>query len=89
MSQSITHDQPRAVRMEMLKFIANIIGIPSIFLGIAWNLDNVKSTLIAILGILYLSVQLVFFIDRQMDVRRIRKINRWREEQKARGEGWK
>lgn len=89
MSQSVTHDQPRTVRMEMLKVVWNIIGIPSALLGIVWNLDNIKSSIIAILGIMYLSVQLVFFIDRQLDIRRIRKINRWREEQKAREEGWK
>lgn len=89
MSQVITHNKQPHAKMEALKLALHIIGFPSVLLGIVWNFDNIKGSIVAILGIIYLSVQLVFLVDRLIDVRAIRKINRWREEQKARSEGWK
>lgn len=89
MNHAITQQKQLTPTMVTLKILWNFLGIPSVLLGFVLNLDNIKGGIIAVLGILYLSVQLCFFIDKQMDIRRVRKINRWREEQKARGEGWK
>lgn len=68
----------------ILLFFTDILGISSTLLGWISNIDNVKSAILFILGVIYLSARAYFYIRRQMiQLRKEIWEQREREKEKA------
>jgi hypothetical protein len=73
---------------KMLWLICDIIGIPVSIYGFIINIDNIKSSVIALLVIIYLMVRLYFYVIqkkqavKQKDIElKSQLIDLWRKEQ--------
>jgi hypothetical protein len=61
--------------------ILDIFGVPLYLLGIAANIDNIKSAILAILGISYLTVRAYFYIIKSKQAVREKELDLWHKEQ--------
>jgi hypothetical protein len=61
--------------------IADWIGIPLSLLGIVINMDNVKSTVIALLAMIYLMLRIYFYFVQKQQAVREKEIDLWFREQ--------
>jgi hypothetical protein len=74
----------RAIRMAKVKLaliICDMLGIPVTFLGIAANIDNVKSAILFLMALIYLGFRTYFFVIRQKQSVREKDIDLWHKEQ--------
>jgi len=60
--------------------IADWLGIPLSLLGIYFNLDNIKSTIIAILSIIYLMMRIYFYYIKNSQSIREKEYDLWHRE---------
>lgn len=61
--------------------IADILGLPVAFLGIYFNIDNIKSAIIAILAIGYLMLRGYYFWRQKEQAVREKELELWHKEQ--------
>lgn len=57
--------------------IVDWLGIPLSLLGIYLNMDNIKSAIIAILGISYLMVRMYFYVVKSKQTVREKELSLW------------
>lgn len=61
--------------------LADILGIPIWIMGIVANFDNVKSTVLFIVGLIYLGVRVYFYFVQKSQAVREKEIELWHLEQ--------
>lgn len=54
--------QPKMANAKLLWLICDWLGLPTCVLGFIANLDNVKSVIIAILGMIYLGIRIYYTV---------------------------
>ena len=65
---------------KMLWFICDIIGIPFSIYGFIINIDNIKSSVIALLVICYLLVRLYFYVVQKKQAVREKELELWHKQ---------
>lgn len=65
---------------KMIWLLCDFFGIPLSILGIIANLDNVKSAIIAVLGISYLMVRMYFYVTKAKQDVRDKEFELWHKE---------
>lgn len=78
----------KMAQAKILWLIADMIGIPITILGIIANIDNIKSSILAVLAITYLCIRVYFYIieknqkirDKELDIRG-KEVDIWFKEQ--------
>lgn len=68
-------------QVKILWLICDIFGIPITLLGIVANLDNIKSAILAILGITYLMIRSYFYVIKSNQSVRDKELDLWHKEQ--------
>lgn len=74
----------RVLEMASIKWawiLADILGIPIWIMGIVANFDNVKSTVLFIVGLIYLGVRVYFYFVQKSQAVREKEIELWHLEQ--------
>lgn len=74
----------RLNRMAQIKWaliLCDIFGIPVTLLGIASNMDNIKSTILFIIAAIYLMLRAYYYAIRQQQESKAREIDNWNKEQ--------
>lgn len=74
----------RVIQMAQIKWallICDILGIPTTILGIAANLNNVRSTILFFVALLYLMCRTYFYVVKQKQSVREKDIELWHKEQ--------
>jgi hypothetical protein len=66
---------------KLVWMLMDFLGIPLTLLGIIANLDNVKSAILAILGIIYLMVRIYFYVIQKQQAVREKEYELWNKEQ--------
>lgn len=61
--------------------IADWLGIPLSLLGIVVNIDNIKSTVIALIAIIYLMIRTYFYFVQKQQAVREKEIELWHKMQ--------
>lgn len=61
--------------------LCDILGIPVTLLGIAANLNNVKSIILFIIAAIYLMLRAYYYAVRQQQEAKAREIDNWHKEQ--------
>lgn len=70
----------KMAQSKMIWLICDFLGIPLSILGIIANMDNVKSAIIAVLGITYLMIRMYFYmIKAKQDVKE-KDLDLWHKE---------
>ncbi len=70
----------KMAQVKMIWLICDIFGIPITLLGIAANIDNVKSAIIAILAIAYLMVRGYFYYLKSDQAVREKELEIWHKQ---------
>lgn len=65
---------------KMIWLICDFFGIPLSILGILANMDNIKSAIIAVLGISYLMVRMYFYVTKAKQDVRDKELDLWHKE---------
>lgn len=65
---------------KMIWLLCDFLGIPLSILGILANMDNVKSAIIAVLGITYLMVRMYFYVTKSKQDVRDKDLDLWHKE---------
>lgn len=68
-------------QIKLMWLICDFLGIPVTILGIATNMDNIKSAILAVLGIAYLCVRGFYYIKQKDQAIREKEIELWHLEQ--------
>ena len=71
----------KMAQIKLLWLICDIIGIPVTLLGIVANLDNIKSAILAILGIAYLMIRAYYYVIKSNQSVREKELDLWHLEQ--------
>lgn len=74
----------RVFKMATLKWsliIADILGIPIWMIGIVSNMDNIRSAILFILGLMYVMTRMYFFVIQKKQAIREKEIDLWNKEQ--------
>src|SRR6187431_3283701 len=61
-------------------FILDCFGFSTAFLGFITNLDNIKSAILAILGIVYMGVRMFYYIKQKEQALREKEYDLWDRE---------
>lgn len=61
--------------------IADILGIPIWMIGIVSNMDNIRSAILFILGLMYVMTRMYFFVIQKKQAIREKEIDLWNKEQ--------
>lgn len=72
------------IQMAQIKWaliLCDIFGIPVTMLGIAANMNNIKSTILFIIAAIYLMLRAYYYAIRQQQESRARDIDNWHKEQ--------
>jgi hypothetical protein len=80
---TVLHQTKETIRMAHTKtlwLIADIFGVPTSFLGIWLNIDNIKSVIIAILAICYLMLRAYYFWKQKEQSLREKEYELWNKE---------
>lgn len=80
---NVLNDTKRHNRMAQAKivwFILDFLGIPITILGIIANMDNIKSAILAILGITYLMCRMYFYVIKSKQSIREKDLDLWHKE---------
>lgn len=78
------YDFKRVNKMAQIKLmwlLCDFLGIPVTILGILANTDNIKSAILAVLGIAYLCVRGYYYIKQKDQAVREKEIELWHLEQ--------
>ncbi len=70
----------KMAQVKMIWLICDIFGIPITCLGIVANIDNIKSVILAILGIAYLMVRGYYFMVQKEQAVREKELDLWHRE---------
>jgi hypothetical protein len=74
----------RVIKMAQIKWtliLCDMLGIPVAFLGIISNMDNIRSTILFIVGLIYIMTRLYFFVIQRGQAVRQKEIELWHQEQ--------
>lgn len=71
----------KMAQVKLVWLICDIFGIPITLLGIAANLNNVKSTILFIIAAIYLMLRAYYYGVRQQQEAKAREIDNWHKEQ--------
>lgn len=75
----------RVVHMAQIKWWAYVImdlfGLPFWLLGILKNLDNIKSSILFLVGLIYAMSRLYFYVVQRRQAVREKELNLWHQEQ--------
>lgn len=74
----------RFIRMAQIKWalvFCDMLGIPATLLGIAANMNNIKSTILFIIAAIYLMLRAWFYAIRQQQEAKAREIENWHKQQ--------
>lgn len=76
-------DFKRSIKMaqaKMIWIICDILGIPITILGIVANIDNIKSAILAVLGIAYLMLRGYFYFVQKTQSVREKELDLWHKQ---------
>jgi len=71
----------KMAQIKMMWLLCDFLGIPVTILGILANTDNIKSAILAVLGIAYLCVRGFYYIKQKDQAVREKEIELWHLEQ--------
>lgn len=80
---NVLNNTKRSSRMAQAKIvwlILDFLGIPITILGILTNMDNVKSAILAILGISYVMCRMYFYVVKSKQSVREKELELWDKE---------
>jgi hypothetical protein len=75
-----TKRRDRMAQAKIVWFVLDFLGIPITILGIIANMDNIKSVILAILGISYLAVRMYFYVIKSQQAIREKELELWHKE---------
>jgi hypothetical protein len=67
----------KMAQIKLMWLLCDFLGIPVTILGIFSNIDNIKSAILAVLGIAYLCVRGYYFIKQKDQAVREKEIELW------------
>lgn len=74
----------RIIQMAQIKWaliLADLLGIPFYLLGITQNIDNIRSAILFIVGLIYIMFRMYFFVIQRRQAVKDKDIDIWNKEQ--------
>lgn len=71
----------KMAQIKLMWLLCDFLGIPVTILGIIANIDNIKSAILAVLGVAYLCVRGYYYIKQKDQALREKELELWHKQQ--------